>query len=134
MTKLNKNILIDNTGVSLDDISKLQPYSIFSGNTTGIVTCSNVITNYRYISIIYSGADGGYNSTGLIPVSNNRLISLMTHSFRDNQATLCLWVSTLKISGNQLIPQTNKWIWRNVNNIGFSDGNYVNVLMVVAYK
>lgn len=108
---------------------------LFNGTETGEVTLSKSTANYRYIEIIYTGADGDYGSTGKIPVIQNNKIAIMTHSFRDNEATLCMWLSTLLINGNKLTPQTNKWAYTNTNGtIGFGAGNYVNVKKVIGYK
>lgn len=108
---------------------------LFDGTEAGEVTLSESTTNYRYIEVIYTGADGDYGSTGKIPVIQNNKIAIITHSFRDNEATLCMWLSTLLINGNKLTPQTSKWAYTNTNGtIGFGAGNYVNVKKVIGYK
>ncbi len=136
--KLKNNVYIDSSGVihnhkKLSDY--LNPVKLFDGYENSTVQCMDDISNYQHISIVYSTADGTCNSTGLIPVSNNKQIELLGQSLRDDQSTLCLWLATLLISNDKLIPQTSKWFWINTNRqLGLSDGNYINIMEVWGYK
>lgn len=119
-----------------DKYKKLIADILYSGNTTETVTLLKDYTKYTYLEVIGRGADGGVVSTK-IPVSelqNGNSLNLVGTSFRDNQTTLCFWLSTLKAVNNTLVPQTSKWLYFTTASQGFGNGNYMSVIKVLGYK
>jgi len=113
----------------------MYPVLAYDGNSSTEITLNTSTTNYNFIEIIYTGADGSYSSSGRIPIIQNMTISLINHSFRDNEGTIIFWVSTVLLAGNKLTPQTSKWAWyTNGAGYGISQGNYVNIRKVYLYK
>lgn len=107
----------------------------YNGSNTGTVNLTVNTSEYNFIEIIATGADGGYFSSGKLPITENMLISLIGNSFRDNGTTLCFWLSTLKLTNNTLIPQSSKWFYMTQGSSpGLGDGNFVNVNKVYLYK
>ena len=107
----------------------------FSGNESGTVTLTENTSNYSNIEIIATNADGHYFSSGKLPITENMIISLLSHSFRDNGETFIMWPSSLKLTNNTLVPQTSKWVYRNADGtLGYGSGNYINVQKVYLYK
>ena len=107
----------------------------FTGTESGTVTLTTSTSGYNYIEVIATGADGGYFSSGKLPLEENMLISLITHSLRDSENTLCFWLSTLKLTNNTLVPQTGSWYYLPVGSSpGKGSGNFVNVKKVILYK
>lgn len=113
----------------------LNPVLAYDGSSSSEITLNTSTANYNFIEIIYTGADGSYSSSGRVPITQNMTISLINHSFRDNEGTVVFWVSTVLLAGNKLTPQTSKWAWyTNGSGYGISQGNYVNIKKVYLYK
>ena len=107
----------------------------FSGNESTTVNLTKNTSNYRYIEIIAANADGHYFSTGKLPIEENMIISLLSHSFRDSGETFVMWPSSLKLTNNTLVPQTSKWVYRNSDGtFSYGAGNYNFVKKVYLYK
>lgn len=119
INNLNGNILYDNNSPNRGDVPLKDDY-----------------TNYKYLEIIGMGADGGMVSVKVkvSKLQNGGTINLIGTSMRDNQSTLCFWVSTLSANGKNLTPLSNKWIYLTGSAQGISDGNYLGVLTVIGYK
>ena len=122
-----------------NELINLQANILYNSTTpnNGTVALNDDYTNYTYLEIIGVGADGGMVSTK-VKTSNlqgGATINLVGTSFRDNQTTLCFWVSTLSATNSTtLTPQTTKWVYLTANVQGISDGNYMGILSVLGYK
>jgi hypothetical protein len=128
--------VVNNNATELINLQSTVLYNSEKPNR-GTVTLNDDYTNYTYLEIIGVGADGGMVSTK-VKTSNlpgGATINLVGTSFRENQTSLCLWVSTLSATNSTtLTPQTTKWVYLTANAQGISDGNYMGVLTVLGYK
>lgn len=115
-------------------ISNLEGTILYEGHTTETVNLNDDINNYSFIEVIGRNANVGYVSSGKIPVIDYMLINLIGTSFRDEEATLCFWLSTLLASGKTLTPQSTKWAYLTATAQGIGNGNYMGVVKVVGYK
>lgn len=122
-----------------NELINLQANILYNSTTpnNGTVTLNDDYTNYTYLEIIGYGADGGMVSSKILTskLASGSAINLVGTSMRDNQSTLCFWVSTLLATNTTtLTPQTTKWIYLSASTQGVSDGNYMGVLQVLGYK
>lgn len=134
---LNSKTTSDKDTYSCDYINGVQGTILYKTTSPNreVIALNDNITNYEYIEVIGANADGGRISSGKINVDNNMRINLFGTSLRDDEATLCFWMSTLLANGTTLTPQTTKWAWlTSIGQTGISDGNYMGVLEVIGYK
>ena len=129
----NLNLLQENIENAINTYIPITLYENESGST-GNITLSDNVSNYRFIEIIY-GCDG-YYFYSKYENANEKKVGFITPFVSTNNGNLFLYTSNYEIFDNEINFLTCSNIYvNNSNTIGdYGNNSYIRIYKVIGYK